>query len=208
MQQTVIWQPMPPPEITCSQQEQIARVDRIVRRMQEIDPNKGWLFLGNSGPPALDDLNSINYTISKKTLAFMKAFGNNDLPGCLIAAQSIIGLGGGLTPSGDDWLTGFLLLHARFDQSKYLEQPFVVNLGKLLIAMAAQKTTSISTNRIEAAWQGWAEEIFLDLINHLFRVENEFADSKIKLIMNFGHSSGVDTCMGIFAALTIQNQNY
>lgn len=204
LQPAKVWRPDPQQKITCSLAQQTERIFFLGQRMHDIDPTKGWLFLGDKGKKETDHLDSINNLIKTYTMCFVEAFNRMDLSGGLGAAKSIIGLGGGLTPSGDDWLTGFMLLQTRLDQSTGVERPFIVQSGKSLTELAFEKTTKISANRIEAACSGWSEELFLDLINHIFLLETEFDDLKINLLMNFGHSSGVDTSMGIFAACSTQ----
>jgi len=195
-----IWLPTKPLIINNTLSTQAARIDRIVKRMCEIDPNQGWLFLAICDVLEFPRLNFEEDRIMKNTKAFTASFTAEDLPGCLIYASSIIGLGGGLTPSGDDWLTGFMLLLTRVGQVDLIKQQFVINLGKSLVEMANQKTTIISANRIAAACSGWAEELFLDIVDHIVNVETNFSETKIEAIIDFGHSSGVDTCMGIFDA--------
>ncbi|KAF0111847.1 MAG: hypothetical protein FD147_649 [Chloroflexi bacterium] len=195
-----LWQPSQPPKNTNSDRTQAERIELILGRMCENDSKKGWLFLGNCGDTDLEPLGSAKDRIKNITTAFMSSFKISDLTYCLDTARSIIGLGGGLTPSGDDWLAGFMLFHARIDQSMGKNNPFFASLGESLTEMSFQKTTKISANRIEAACRGWAEEIFLDAVDYIVAIEKELSETKIKYIMGFGHSSGVDTCMGIFAA--------
>jgi hypothetical protein len=200
LQSAESWQPNRMIEITNSLETQAERIDAIVHRMCEIDPNKGWLFLENCEESVSNSMTYVDDRIKKNTLAFVAGYKAFDMPACLDSAKSIIGLGGGLTPSGDDWITGFLLLLSRANQTKGAEELFTNDLGKSLTELAFQKTTKISANRIEAACTGWAEELFLDLIDNIFITETKLSNTKIEYLMNFGHSSGVDTCMGIFAA--------
>jgi hypothetical protein len=202
LQQAMIWRPENPKKITCSWEQQIDRIDLLIKRMLEIDPSRGWLFLKDFKSIESVDQDSTHNHIKRNTDAFIAKFISLDLQGCLDAARSIIGLGGGLTPSGDDWLAGFILLLTRVSQARCEENPFVVNLGKSLTEMAIQKTTKISANRMEAACIGWSEELFLDLIDHIITIDSEFGSQKISLLINFGHSSGVDTSLGIFAAVS------
>jgi hypothetical protein len=62
----------------------------------------------------------------------------------------------------------------------------------------------ISANRIEAACQGWSEELFLGVVDSLLVDDAQVSDLTIERLVNFGHSSGVDTCVGIGAALTVE----
>jgi hypothetical protein len=199
-----VWFPDAPKKITCSREQQIERVNLLCQKMNGIDSNKGWLFLRDIGSLEIGGLNSENNRIRDAVQSFVENSNASNLPGCLLTASSIIGLGGGLTPSGDDWLTGFMLIQSRVDQSTGIKRSFVDSLGKSLIEMATQKTTKISANRISAACSGWAEEIFLDLVEHILVQDSTFSESQIRLIMEFGHSSGVDTSMGVFAACPTQ----
>ena len=193
------WQLTPPPEMLTSISDQLARMEGLLRRTAAIDPSKGWLFL--AVPSASNGLGdeSEGTRIRRMTADFLNSVKREDLEGSLEQARSILGRGGGLTPSGDDWLSGFLLYHARSGG----KTPFLRDLETSLTAMAIERTTKISANRIEAVCQGRAEELFLEVIDHLFDPQREFSDLQVKRLVNFGHSSGVDTCVGIWAALAI-----
>ena len=68
--------------------------------------------------------------------------------------------------------------------------------------LAFQKTTTISANRLMFTKRGWSEDIFLTLIDHLFDPAVPFGDDLVQLLMEIGHSSGVDTFMGIYYAIS------
>ena len=194
---TEIWRPMPPAAVLCTQQEQRVRLEDLLRRMAEVDPAKGWLYL--AVPHAGEDFpaGSEESRINQMTSDFLRCVREGDLEGACANARSIMGRGGGLTPSGDDWLSGFLLYHARSGKNDI----FMQKLGQTLTAMAFERTTKISANRIEAACQGWSEQLFLEVIDTLFDPQRAFTDLQVKYLVGFGHSSGVDTCVGIWAAI-------
>lgn len=194
------WLPEPPPEVLTSISDQRACMEDLLRRMADLDPAKGWLFL--AVPSAVNGLGAEGEgaRIAQMTADFLDCVKHEDQTGASAAARSIMGRGGGLTPSGDDWLSGFLLYHARSGG----KTPFLRDIEKMLTAMAFERTTKISANRIEAACRGWSEQLFLEVIDHLFDLQREFSDRQVERLVHFGHSSGVDTCVGIWAALSIE----
>lgn len=191
-----VWQPPASPLIETTAQEQDQRMNSLVQRLRSLDPLKGWLFLAE---PASLKLDSEAALIQAMTAAFLNCVKKSDLPGSLESGRSILGRGGGLTPSGDDWLSGFLLYHARTGQMN----PFIVSLGESITALAFESTTKVSANRIEAACQGWSEELFLEVVDSLVVSDADLSDQGVERLVNFGHSSGVDTCVGIGAALNV-----
>lgn len=191
-----IWQPSVPPIIETNLQDQHNRIQTLVQRMAALDPVKGWLFLATTHDLVPGMESSI---IQEMTERFLTCVEKYDLEGALQAGKSILGRGGGLTPSGDDWLSGFLLYHARTGNNDL----FIRDLGQSLTTMAFESTTKISANRIEAACEGWSEEMFLEIIDSLLIKDAEISDEEIVRLMNFGHSSGVDTCVGIGASLKV-----
>lgn len=192
----VLWQPALAPRIETTLLEQTRRMDSILQRMLSLDPGKGWLYLESDNDLMKE---SEGFIIREMTDRFLVCVKTADLEGSLKAGRSILGRGGGLTPSGDDWLSGFLLYFARTKKVS----PFIRDLGQSLTAMAFEITTKISANRIEAACQGWSEELFLEIVDSLLVSDAEISDIKLERLVSFGHSSGVDTCVGIGAAVKI-----
>lgn len=191
-----LWQPAPAPVMETTLPEQSRRMDALLQRMIDLDPGKGWLYLTDSTDLAAGSEASL---IREMTARFLDCVKNSDLDGTLKAGRSILGRGGGLTPSGDDWISGFLLYFARTGQ----QSEFINTLGRSLTDMAFECTTMISANRIESACQGWSEELFLEIVDSLMVSNAEVSSLKIERLVNFGHSSGVDTCVGIAAALKL-----
>ncbi|MDP3449771.1 MAG: DUF2877 domain-containing protein, partial [Anaerolineaceae bacterium] len=191
---TTLWQPEKSPKIETTLTDQSRLMDALLQRMLALDSGKGWLFLANPTDLVAGSEASI---IREMTDRFVACVIKSDLEGALQAGRSILGRGGGLTPSGDDWLSGFLLYFARTDQAS----PFIRALGQSLTTMAFGSTTKISANRIEAACLGWSEALFLELVDSLLVSDAGISDLTIEHLINFGHSSGVDTCVGIDAAV-------
>ena len=131
----------------------------------------------------------------------IESYHKQDLGDFLTYSSRLLGSGSGLTPSGDDFLTGFFLYHIRYSQSSGTSTESLLKWNAELTELAFQKTTTISANRLQAAGRGWSEDVFLNLIDHLFDLSIPLMPDFINILMNFGHSSGVDTFMGIYYAL-------
>lgn len=191
-----IWTSPPPLLITNAKEEQLKRMQillELIRR--EVVADKGLLSLAGA-----HDTDEISLSVSRLRSSFLKS----DLEGCLNAAKGLIGYGGGLTPSGDDLLAGFLLFHSRGGLASSNGQPFVEALGEALTGLAYGKTTWISANRIEAACRGWSESIFLETLDYISNESTEIPNRVMDRLLGFGHSSGVDTLMGFWAAVETQ----
>jgi hypothetical protein len=117
------------------------------------------------------------------------------------AIEALIGLGSGLTPSGDDFLVGYLagLWCTRQDESK--RTLFVSNLGKTIIRLSA-RTNDISRTYLYHAAQGQVSSRLADLVEAICRDKNterlnEVAEAAFKV----GHSSGMDAATGLLIGL-------
>lgn len=193
-----VWQPSQPARLVFSVEEQRKRAGLLINEIKRIDDDKGFLFLTRpSNALTIDHQRGIHQAATRLLLAFRI----KDQDAFMSSAQKLLGAGGGLTPSGDDFLTGFFLYHFRRIQAGTGEP---VNLSEWwgeLTRLAFEKTTTISANRLEYAARGWSEDLFLRVIDHLFNPGVNFSGELPRLLLNFGHSSGVDTLMGISFAL-------
>ena len=111
-------------------------------------------------------------------------------------ARVLLGLGPGLTPSGDDLLVGLLLaLHAARSSLAHPLREFVV-------AHAPVMTGTISESMLKQAALGLGNEASHQLINALFegQPEDEVL-RKVDAVTSVGHTSGWDTLAGIFLGL-------
>lgn len=189
-----VWHPPQPARMVASLQEQRLRANLLLDTIKSIDPDKGFLFL--AGQPD-DQTEVFQREIHHAARQIVLAYRSQNKEVFFASAEKILGAGGGLTPSGDDFLTGFLLYHYRYLQSVNSEPGLLNEWWQELTRLAFKKTTTISANRLEYAGRGWAEEIFLTLIDHLFTPEVAFGIEKARHLVDFGHSSGVDTLIGI-----------
>lgn len=107
----------------------------------------------------------------------------------------LIGLGIGLTPSGDDFLTGIcaglLLCH--------MEYSAFSDIIRRLIREHITDTNDISGAFLTCALDGQ----FSQSVNSLWQRPEQSSDEILKSFAKIGHSSGVDSLCGIFYVLKV-----
>jgi hypothetical protein len=194
----VKWTPPAPVVIQTSLVQQLRMAEAWVDTLYRLDPLKGYLFLANEIPET--EPFTAQHTRGS-VAALLENFRSHNLEGFLKASLGLLGSGGGLTPSGDDFLAGFFLYHVRYDQAASVKRGFISEWNSEVSQLAFQKTTTISANRLAAAGRGWSEDLFLQLIDALFDSSVKLERNYFNHLLDFGHSSGVDTFMGIYFAL-------
>ncbi len=106
-------------------------------------------------------------------------------------ASQLIGLGEGLTPSGDDLLVGFLaVLHLTTQASTLLQAP--VWLDPLIA-----HTTDLSAAFLRCALAGHFSEPMVRLMHVLYSTPPHTWQARAAELARVGHSSGVDAMVGI-----------
>ena len=122
-----------------------------------------------------------------------------DGPALTAAVAALVGLGEGLTPSGDDIITGLAFLAA---------QPGM-RLGSRLAAIrqavagAADRTTLLSATTMAAAVEGRGRQRFHDLAMAIVEGRTR---SAVPAVLSIGHSSGSDLLKGMSLALDVESE--
>lgn len=111
----------------------------------------------------------------------------------------LVGYGRGLTPSGDDFILGVLLVLNRCHFPEW-ERAVIGNLNNRIILSARKKTTSISACLIECAAAGQADERLILALDYLVSVHDD-ETAAIEGIKNWGSSSGEDALAGMVTSL-------
>jgi hypothetical protein len=121
----------------------------------------------------------------------------------LDAAYFWIGRGAGLTPSGDDLLTGISLAISRYrkfwkgvdEYSKWMDAIYPVMV---------KKTTKLAQALFAASLQGWADERLIASFDAI--MDNLPLEEVIQPVSTWGSSSGFDTLAG--ALLVMHSLDY
>lgn len=114
----------------------------------------------------------------------------------------LIGLGPGLTPSGDDFLVGFLTgLHCTAGKKRE-RLAFLSELEKMIVRLSRQ-TNDISRTYLFHAAHGQVSSRLVALLEEITRGEDsdrllQAADDALQV----GHSSGLDTVTGLLFGLS------
>ena len=110
--------------------------------------------------------------------------------------EGVLGLGRGLTPSGDDVTIGWLLRLNRWPAERNWQA-----LNQRVIDLAYQRTTTLSANLIECAANGEADERLLNVVDGIMLGQPELAECA-ECVLSWGNSSGVDALIGMALALS------
>ncbi|MFC0417793.1 DUF2877 domain-containing protein [Cytobacillus solani] len=164
----------------------IDRVDvknnEIFRLINQID------FLGDSGViQSAKELSLLNEFISAQS---------DHKKVIKVIIEHFFGRGIGLTPSGDDFISGLIMVESCFsDDSSCREE-----LSEFLSRHSS--TTDVSRSYYQCLLNGYVSESFKHLLNNLSgTVEIAKARRLVKNVTNYGHTSGIDTLFGIQVAL-------
>lgn len=125
--------------------------------------------------------------------------------GIEVAASSLIGLGPGLTPAGDDVLTGLALVVARPGSHTTTVLPALRTTLKLHL----HRTTAVSGATLSAALGGRAPQRLLDLIDLLVSSDDAgipLLRRRAEHVADIGHTSGTDLLSGVLAGIELEIQ--
>jgi len=124
------------------------------------------------------------------------------------AVNSLIGLGSGLTPSGDDLLVGYLAGLWCTVRGKSERVQFISSLGKTIIRLS-RKTNDISRTYLYHAVRGQVSSLLANLAEAICRGENpEHLLEIAEAAMRVGHTSGMEAVTGLLAGLTAWEGNH
>ncbi|MBW6474802.1 MAG: DUF2877 domain-containing protein [Anaerolineaceae bacterium] len=119
-----------------------------------------------------------------------------DTESILSLANLLIGSGRGLTPSGDDLLTGLTFMRRRW----FPEVNWMADVEDQLLTIFKVKTTSVSNTLFECAMQGEADARIQEMADVLMSTEIPFQQQAMEL-SRWGNSSGADVFLGMLLAI-------
>jgi hypothetical protein len=121
-------------------------------------------------------------------------------PGLASALVSFLGLGSGLTPSGDDLLAGLLLALNRWGDCLATGFPLEA-LNRAVQDAAHSATTSLSASLLECAASGQAAQGLVEALDGLMSGQPG-PDAVVQRLQGYGASSGLDTLVGFSLAIS------
>ena len=109
--------------------------------------------------------------------------------------EHFFGRGIGLTPSGDDFISGLIMVESSFSNDSFWQD-------ELRGFLKNHSTTDVSYSYLNCLLNGYVSEGFKNLLNNLSgTVEKAKAIRLVNSIRDYGHTSGIDTLFGMHVAL-------
>lgn len=111
------------------------------------------------------------------------------------ALVPFIGLGGGLTPSGDDLTLGFLLAVNRWGE-RLFPCLKIDELNQAILERVDSQTTSLSISLVRCAAVGQADERLISALDGLMTGTEDISTIE-RTLRSWGNSSGIDALVGM-----------
>lgn len=115
--------------------------------------------------------------------------------------ENFLGMGPGLTPSGDDFILGVILSINRWKTILNLHPSYEI-LNQELTERARQKTNMISAELIRCAALGQADERLIQAVDYLAGA-NINMEVVLDGLINWGNSSGIDAFAGMATVFSL-----
>jgi hypothetical protein len=135
----------------------------------------------------------VSNMLENRTLLLLNELLNGRISSALPHAVSLIGLGPGLTPSGDDFLTGLFTIFNMKNSPFYPYRLFCEDV----IKKAKTLTNDISYMTLKKAAFGKVRESIISLLNSLLVEDEEDLILSLNKLLNIDSSSGTDIALGI-----------
>jgi hypothetical protein len=194
----VCWSPKLPATARVDGSARTAERVLAARRLASAEASGGLapLLTGLAGPlgPLADPWLVRGAALVSAQLA---ALGRADVQGAMWPTIDLIGLGVGLTPSGDDYLVGLL---AGLEAA---HQPARAELAATVVAHARSRTTSIGVSSLVHAASGAYAERVHDVLAAIADDQARGLERAIRRLLAYGATSGGDLLVGLFAALDV-----
>lgn len=111
---------------------------------------------------------------------------------------SLLGLGYGLSPSGDDFLAALVTVF-HMPQGPFPDE--CCQIGRAWAGAAEDATTSVGAFLLRVAAQGRAREPICNFLTSLSTGDDTLIRDAARLVMQFGSSSGTDWLVGLIVGL-------
>lgn len=126
------------------------------------------------------------------------ALTRNDFSPDIAALIPLLGLGPGLTPSGDDAIGGMLIALHLLGEDRARD-----SIREKLFPRIAAATNDISRAHLEAAAEGFGHEAIHRIVNALLTGNVTHLHEEIDAVNALGHTSGWDALAGVVMTLNV-----
>lgn len=136
------------------------------------------------------------YATIRQTEQLLDALLSDEVQAIEAPLRYFLGRGPGLTPSGDDFLIGLLAVHRL---TGAFNSAFVPILHHILETEAI--TTDVSKAYLLHALHGRFSDKITRVLNAMVMKDASYFQTRLSLLLQTGHSSGIDTAFGIANAI-------
>lgn len=189
----VIWEPCP--DWASLRADRDAFVDRLslLETLALRHAPEGSLLTLTSTPAGGHDA---TFAATREAIEILRTGWEGNAVRLQAGAAQLAGLGSGLTPAGDDFLTGLMLWG-------WLAHPDPGSLCRLLAQAAAPRTTTLSAALLRAAARGECSAAWHALLASLSRGSDEEIARAARAVLAHGATSGADALAGFLWGGTI-----
>ncbi len=203
-----VWKPPKPKEPLLTSTDRINLIHNLALAVYQHKKAEGLFemlpVLARISPEYVNGANQFK-GISAKIDKIRIQFAQRDLLALSQTMQSFLGLGSGLTPSGDDFIIGLLLSLNRWEGILQPGNNLSI-LNSQMVEAAYSSTTTLSANLIECTTLGLADERLIQVVDFL-AVAKYNQDEVLTGLLNWGNSSGADALVGMITAFLPLHQS-
>lgn len=140
---------------------------------------------------------AVSHCLQEQAQALSLALSQTHIPNIEATVLSLLGLGIGLTPSGDDYLVGTLAALRHTQPHAKATQALIASIER----HAIHKTNDISAQALICACQHYFKSSLLDTLKHLYQPHQ--AAEYLKQLLQTGATSGTDMAFGLINTLLL-----
>jgi len=150
--------------------------------------------------PQTFGLNIVAKAVLPRLIDLINATKSENVEGVKRAAQKLIGLGPGLSPSADDALSGLMAALWWVSHSLNKDIDRVKKINETVVS-CSNKTTLLSQQLLKHAAKGETNERVGELLEAILAGADLNVESGIKEVLKIGETSGIDTVVGVLVGL-------
>jgi hypothetical protein len=154
-------------------------------------------FAAAPDSPSSSDGSFLLHTARPATRRLLEGVIRRDIQPVRQGASTLIGLGPGLTPSGDDLLIGFMAATILLSEPLGLSSGFYQRLNLEFLTIARGRTNKLSITWMEYAKQGEVAEHVGRLFKTLVSEDARLLEEAAMMVLKSGATSGADVLTGI-----------
>ena len=196
LEQAVVWRPALPETAAADPAELGRAAEALAAALPALEAPRGLGLLLSGGTPDFPP-----GTARAHMVRVAEAACSGDMDGLAAAIAGLIGLGAGLTPSGDDFLAGIAFATWLGEAAATGMRPRGQAIRDAIRKAIPQKTNRVSAALLSDATQGFGFLAMHELCAALAARRDGDALQAARRLTALGHSSGWDLLVGLLAGL-------